>query len=369
MPPWSVSLSVRRLPIKAIIYRRLSTQSQQTVRVRIGSEGYVTVDLHNFTENPSADALIVHIPPFAFRDESSVRPIPGFLRDWPVAIHDTAFAFRWITENLMPPNNGRGNIIVYGSYLGASLAASLSLTETRSHSRFSIRGFAAYNGIYNWTMFLPDHQINITKISPKSATVMTTPYQSTHMNNLQKRIESLFDTPSNLFDPFASPSLFFHTPGILVPSSFYMSATEAAMLNAKTGYEKLFIKALRPPQQAHLTFPPVDSMLKIPQALLLHDSISTNPPQRRQAKPARYARMAVDAHNFRAQAKDLSTFMKRSIDIIELTDQGEWDDDVEQLAGEAHGRVQVADVGQERKDLDLSEAGQNILLSWIRDRI
>src|SRR5690348_7668693 len=59
---------------------------------------------------------------------------------------------------------------IYGSYLGASIAAGLALTESHvpALSRpMTIRGLIAHNGIYNWTMFLPDHPIH--KLRAKSA--------------------------------------------------------------------------------------------------------------------------------------------------------------------------------------------------------
>ncbi|KAF3357183.1 hypothetical protein VdG1_05983 [Verticillium dahliae VDG1] len=142
-------------------------------------------DLHNTSHIPSTVPLVVHLPPFA--------PIPGadphlpdFLAPfptavinyrwtgpssltsshtapstqdefkaplyWPTPLHDVLFAYSWLLENLRPENQARRAIYLYGTYLGATLAAALALTESHKHEPTAVRGFAAYNGVYNWTM-------------------------------------------------------------------------------------------------------------------------------------------------------------------------------------------------------------------------
>lgn len=340
------------------------------------------------------------MPPFPQRD-GSVSQLPSFLQNrpvasinyrwgpfsepatqdeklglftplhWPTPVHDTSFAFAWLIQNLPPPKNSRRDVYVYGSYLGASLAASLALTEAHTHARFGVRGFMAYNGIYNWTMFLPDHRINKAPTKRKNASAPPGPAEGSHLHNLQEHMPALFDVPSNLFDPFASPSLFFHSPGLIVPQSFFMTVEHSALIDNMTSDEEIPSKPVKPPRKSRLVFPPRQSTLKIPDTLLLFDSAPppiTTPSVAKSKTIRPRKRASASGHSFQAQAAELAELMRRSVDVVELKERSKWDEDVHGLADEALRRVQVVDAGPERDSTELGDVGYESVTAWLESR-
>ncbi|KAM4063164.1 hypothetical protein HRG_010272 [Hirsutella rhossiliensis] len=367
--------------------RPFSTRSPERILVPCGSASYVSIDLFNSPQDSPKSALLVHLPAFPSAD-GSVSRVPKFLEDlpvasinyrwqaaasrdpaplcWPMPVHDTAFAFAWLVDNLAPPGNSRRDIYVYGSHLGASLATSLSLTEAHAHARFGVRGLVAYNGIYNWTMFLPDHRIN-----KRAPSMMPAPEldEASHLRKLQGAMAGLFDKPSNLFDPFASPSLFFHSPGMLQPRSFSMSTEDAAMIDALTGDQDAPSAPPKAPRKSHLIFPPRKSTLKIPQTLLLHDA-SRQPPRSSKAPKNGQARRKAKAagHSLAAQAEELAELMRRSVSVIEMKERCKWDEEVVE-DDQVQRRVQVVEVGPETGSIELNDGGQQTALEWLQDRM
>ena len=333
--------------------------------------------------------FFIHLPPFPSTDGSSVS-LPGFLQDkpvasinykwnheatsqlepgvstiWPTPVHDTAFAYAWLLDNLSPGGNQRRDIYVYGSYLGASLATSLTLTESHPHLRFAVRGGIAYNGIYNWTMFLPDHPINQASKRSKTAVTPRGSVEGTHLHNLQEDLPALFRIPADMFDPFASPSLFFHSPGLLIPSSFYASMAETAAIDALANTGGLPITALKIPRKSHMVFPPRQSTLKIPDLLLLHDSPIVPQSTRRRSILAAMKK----GNTFRNQAHELAELARRSIDKVELKERQKWDDDADSWDEEAERRIKTIDIGEERKTLELGDDGEEAIQDWLAERI
>ncbi|EAA28443.2 hypothetical protein GE21DRAFT_9275 [Neurospora crassa] len=161
-------------------------------------------------------------------EDISITPL-----HWPTPIHDVLFGYSWIIQNLQPRYPKRKDVYICGSYLGASLAAGLALTESYPHARMAVRGLLAYNGIYDWTTFLPDHPIHRPKgddrilieeqlhklnrdLDKDAGPAATSPI----IAHYQRRLEDLFGSPSGLFDSFASACLFFHTAGLFVPTTF-----------------------------------------------------------------------------------------------------------------------------------------------------
>ncbi|KND88576.1 hypothetical protein TOPH_06757, partial [Tolypocladium ophioglossoides CBS 100239] len=396
--------------------RAFSTRRPERVHVRCGSAGHVAIEfVHAFTvyrrvrpgladaldslfnapESSPESALLIHLPPFP-SGTGVETGLPGFLQHlpaasinyrwsatspamgqngtsvplcWPTPTHDTAFAFAWLVENLAPPKNGRRDIYVYGSHLGASLATSLALTEAHSHARFGVRGVIAYNGIYNWTMFLPDHRVNKPPTRSKRAVTPPQPAEGSHLHRLQDEMPGLFDDPSNLFDPFASPSLFFHGPGLLVPRSFSMSMEDAANIDRLTKRDDAPVVPLKTPRKSHLIFPPRKSALKIPETLLLYDSQPPPPPPSRRTKIRRTRRAKTTGNTFEAQAEEFAELMRRSVDVVELKERSKWDEDMEDKEDEARRRVQLVDVGPETKSVELSDGGQEAALTWLQHRL
>jgi acetyl esterase/lipase len=356
----------------------------------------VWASLFNVSKHAPDSTLIVHLPPIPSR-AGSPAVLPGFLRQWPVAsinyrwerssehgpddgfarplswptpVHDVAFAYSWLVENLAPPGNGRRDIYVYGSYLGGSLAASLGLTEAHAHARFGVRGFVAYNGIYNWTMFLPDHRVNRPSGRSKTPTAPPELPEGSHLQGFHKQLSSLFQRPSNLFDPFASPSLFFHGPGLAIPQTFSMSTAELSLIDALSQHSSdsdltPLITPSRPPRKSHLVFPPRKSTLKIPPALLLHDApprITETTTKSRKRKPK------LVGNTFQAQAEELAELMRRSIDKVELKERIKWDEETDSWEEEAQRRVQVLELGEEGESHALSEMGEEVVINWFEGR-
>lgn len=279
-------------------------------------------------------------------------------------IHDTAFAYSWLIDNLAPENPGRRDIYVYGSHLGASLATSLSLTEAHAHARFGIRGVVAYNGIYNWVMFLPDHRINRPSKRTKSIIAPLRPAEGSYLHNLQEQMPELFDTPSNLFDPFASPSLFFHNPGVEVPESFILSASESAAIDALVSPDDAPTTPTKALRKAHYIFPPRKSTLKVPETLLLYNSAVSAP----QTKSGRGRRAKAKGNSLGAQAGELAEMMRRSINKAELKERSRWDEEIDSWNEEAFRRVQVVELGEEKPSVEMDEAGEEAVREWLEER-
>jgi hypothetical protein len=383
--------------------RLLSSYTHEQVQVRTGSVGFVSIDLFNISKHAPDSPLIVHLPSFpAQRESIAPAAAPSFLLRhfpianinyrwesslsgstqplsethvrplcWPSPVHDVAFAFAWLVENLAPPANRRRDMYVYGSNLGASLAASLGLTEAHSNAPFGVRGFVAHNGVYNWTMFLPDHRINKPRGRAKLRAVpLELPDSTPHMEALREQLSSLFQRPTHLFDPFASPALFFHGPGLDIPQTFGISTTHLAMIDAfsQLGSGSTSLPAMtppKPPRKSHLVFPPRKSSLKIPPALLLHDAPSMpaeEPTKGRKKKPV------IVGNTFRSQAQELAEYMRRSIEKIEFKERIKWDDDVDSWEEEARQRVRVEELGDEQEGYVLGRAGQETVIEWLEER-
>ncbi|UKZ79266.1 hypothetical protein TrVFT333_007016 [Trichoderma virens FT-333] len=382
------------------VLRSAHPHIRKTVPITCGSGGSVDIDLYNIDEFSPPKFLIVHLPPLP-ESANGVKRLPEFLYDWPVAsinyrwtterlnapsqeddefldtagwpvpMHDVAFAYQWIAEALAPPNYGRGGIYVYGSHLGAGLAMSLSLTEAHPHKRFCVRGVAAYNGIYNWTMFLPGHKTLGTKSVRDAMRAIRRSNGNARIDSLQKRLVSLFDEPTNLFDPFASPSLFFHNPGLPIPESFYASAEFAGIVRTMKGEKSDGTETSTTPRRSYLVFPPRASTLKIPETMLLHDApagSSLHQPQPKMTKATASSFKVHDTrHTFMAQADEMASLMRRSIAKVELKERARWDEDVHLLAAEPERRIKVVQVGQEQEgeELGLNDAGQQAVSDWL----
>ncbi|AEO64003.1 uncharacterized protein THITE_2109656 [Thermothielavioides terrestris NRRL 8126] len=427
-PAWRITITLTRSPRAHLPqWRLLSTQSSvEHVRVRCASSGEITVSLHNISKHDTSTPLVVFIPPFSQAGpDYAITPLPSCFHDYPVAVinyrwqapegdgddrpaiplqwptplHDVNFGYSWITANLGSAGNGAAGprpAYVYGSYLGASLAAGLALTESHVPARprpMTVRGLIAHNGIYNWTTFLPDHPIHRLRTKSRSrgrkhgllipsASIDDRPVEEGGIfTELKRQTPGLFANPSNLFDPFASACLFFHSANLHVPEDFttplsasapllnpdltaaidalangrppFPSPTsspstasttseEEAAAAAETEEEEeeetastllskaaLLAKQLKPPRKGYLIFPPRDSTLRLPHALFLYDQPSPStttttttgpaptPPRTRRRAGAGVANRAP-RNSFRAQAADLAGLMLRSLDMHEL---------------------------------------------------
>ncbi|KAJ2897567.1 bovine leukaemia virus receptor (BLVR) domain-containing protein [Zalerion maritima] len=321
-----------------------------TAFVRCGLSGRVAVDLHNVEAHPITAPLVIYLPPcplptaasgekveipeflqkhpvavinyrwsgFSFNEDetesSTVRPDgmddldpeSNGIRDafptpihWPTPVHDTHFAYQWIVSNLSPSSHFHRDIYLYGTHLGATLAASLALTESFPYRKVAVRGVAVYNGLYNWTMFLPGHPIykpKPTRLKLPRPRQFRLPPEGSLLHYLSTHLQTLFDNPSNMFDPFASPALFFHNPGMLVPLDFVSDVPAAIelihpaiMKNLEEGQVEMEKRSLVPvpsilstlfkrPRRSALIYPPRHSAIRIPESLFMHDSAPAHTP-------------------------------------------------------------------------------------------
>ncbi|GAP88303.1 hypothetical protein SAMD00023353_3001040 [Rosellinia necatrix] len=367
----------------------LGVHDAERVSVPVGSSGSVNIDLHNLAKVSSSEPLLVYLPPsssaaptsnlaqlprFAHRhavavihyrwieseeEEESVRydasgdegageeaVFRRFHPGWPAPIHDTLKAYTWIVENLSPTGYGRRDIYLYGSYLGASLATSLALTESHPHERIAVRGCVAYNGVYNWTMFLPDHRINkLPQLHNFLEQLLDLPGDPI-FHELKQMAGELFNKPDDLFDPFASSCLFFHTPGLLIPPSFDESALSPSALASLTWLPEGATEDLPPlkhPRKSPLIFPPRKSTLKIPEMLLLHDTVPPLPPSQLRRRQRR--KKNSYGNSFRTQAEELAGLMRRSINKVELKERMKWDESIDEWNDEAERRIRIHDAG------------------------
>lgn len=229
-----------------------------------------------------------------------------------------------------------------------------------------MRGLVALNGIFNWTMFLPDHPLN-----RKQSTIRYT--QGSPLEHLDKQLPTLFGSPEDLFDPFASPSLFFHNPGLLVPEEFGQSAVPAidevsSFIEANTGAAdaRPEPEPIKQPRKSHLIFPPRKSTLKIPETLLLHDSLPQSPLKKRKSKPK--ATKTFSGNSFAAQSAELAELMRRSVEVVELKERSKWDDELEIRGDEAEKRIQVVEIGPESTTYEASQSTQSLIDTWIQHR-
>ncbi|KAI1496672.1 hypothetical protein F5X99DRAFT_399529 [Biscogniauxia marginata] len=425
--PLSLSISARSRQPRA---RFLSTATREVERVKIrsGSSGSINIDLYNIANLPSSDALLLYLPPYSVTSPRDAFHPPSFcLRyptavinyrwsgfspfrvpntssfgspgkdgkhrkkylGWPTPIHDVLNAYTWILENFRPPDHARKAIYVYGSYLGASLASSLALTESYLHRPMTIRGCIAYNGIYEWTRCCPDHPIHKIKRRIKTEhgyrSVVKfrpmTPSWDADFHTIEQNIEQLFGDPQHLFDPFASPCLFFYTPGLLAPPSFNVSATSIPSLR-KT-YPDLKDETLisigamlNNSKSSKLVYPPPDELRGTPEMLLLY----TKTPNTQKLRVKRHRRPSP-GRNFKDQAERFSAAIRDQIKFEDSGGPEDWEDweepekqreekEREEEAMRLREQLsQVHRVGINPEMGELSGEGDELAATWLEESI
>ncbi|KAK8879423.1 bovine leukaemia virus receptor (BLVR) domain-containing protein [Apiospora arundinis] len=384
----------------------------ERVKVKCGLSGSIHVDLHNLAKVNSSGPLLIYLPPFWDGPSERLTQLPAFCRNyptavinyrwagwhgfspnsgtesdedghvlsdlnWPMPIHDVLRGYNWILDNLMSLTSSRRDVYVFGSYLGASLAASLALTETYPHKRAAVRGFAAYNGIYDWTMFLPDHPIHKVPENKSVNILEEILGQPTDpcFQEMKYQSETLFRSPDGLFDPFASPCLFFHTPGLFVPKDFHSSALTASYPSEDYGETRddidvllaaLMVAPEQVPRRSPLVFPPRKSVLKLPDCLLLH---SKQPmPVIFPGRGNRRLTMTSPDNHFRNQAHGLARLMRRSLEKVEFKERKQWDHGFGELEERMAWRVGLRDVGFEQSPFEMPSLAQEVIGGWLESR-
>ncbi|KAI5917378.1 hypothetical protein F4810DRAFT_48978 [Camillea tinctor] len=345
-------------PSRRLGSRFLSTAIHDVTRFNIQSRstGSINLDFYNTSTLPSSNTLLLYLPPYSTTSPDQGFQPPSFCQDyptavinyrwagfspfhihtttspqsssstylgWPTPLHDVFEAYSWILSNLESLGYEQMDIFVYGSYLGASLATSLALTECYRDNPVAIRGCIAYNGIYDWTMSLRDNSNHRTRTErfidgglgeasgwqETMSHLPPTPSRDADYHLMERNIEQLFGLPQHVFDTFASPCLLFHSPSLLVPPDFDSSAISISSLSKV--YPSIQHKALKTisSQMERIRgsprpYPPQGSRLLIPETLLLY----TEPPQR-----LRSHRKRDRGRTFKDQAMRLAEYMRQAV--------------------------------------------------------
>ncbi|KAG4427426.1 hypothetical protein IFR05_017091, partial [Cadophora sp. M221] len=123
------------------------------------------------------------------------------------------------------------SLLLYGSFLGGTLATSLALTENFSSRSLptKIVGLITKNAVFDWTDIVtsPSPLTSPPSSSSQSQSSPSTAHQDVNNTDatwdtqtLHSLKRNLFTTPASAFDPFASPTLFFRTSGLAIPQSW-----------------------------------------------------------------------------------------------------------------------------------------------------
>jgi hypothetical protein len=304
--------------------------------------------------------------------------------------------YDWIKQNLSSADFPSREVIMYSSHLGASIASSIALTETRvlpvgpTHTPFSqpfpVKGLIAYNGIYNWTMFLPDHKVN-KQPKAKAATarkmkdlldeIKAPPPPTSLFDTIKAQMPGLFQMPVNLFDDFASPALMFQTAGLHVPASFTQPHELAAAIDRLALGSGSSLNPLSPdlkaPRRTPLQFPPGHSGQQIPDMLLLY-SQPPSPLKKRKARKTTAAKPKATkpkGHHFHIQAVEFAELARRGLaksNFAWLRGQGPGDGAEMETDEYVEGRIQAVDVGEET-GLTPNDFGSALIARWLEDKV
>lgn len=269
----------------------------------------------------------------------------------------------------------------------------------------NIAGLVVRDGVFDWTHVAASRDPSLPSgpSSPPSplshssdsheeqsnlATELVKPWSLHTLHTLKTH---LFSSPASAFDLFASPLLFFRTPGLAVPklpyfpgceppatappsvdlSALSLSDAEYAALTSsefdtlpaseqpssdkKEGEEEA--KPEDGPETArssHLRFPPRDSGLKIPRSLFL---VSNTASSRRQSQED-----GDGGQELRTQAEKMARLMRRSIVLHEFKDRVMWDEDLDPHAA-SEERVQLVELQGKRKVGEGEE--DNVVGEWL----
>ena len=204
---------------------------------------------------------------------------------FPRPVHDVLAGYDWVLKHLVhdavpsegPSAYGRPKTVgAYGELVGGGLAAMLALTESHIGKR-GIGAAAAANPIVDWTF--PDAVADeglerdgvesvytnvIGKRKASSKTTVTDSWTSfgkqgvITADDLLSIRQRIFPKPEYYFDPFASPLLFFRTPGVDVPAD--ESSMDSPDAPSTISEEVPSTKR----RKAHRRFPPSGSRLRLP---------------------------------------------------------------------------------------------------------
>jgi hypothetical protein len=415
LPPTGIHLRSSHSPVPRYLFHPLASLASIHYRWNIppspSSPTSLDDSISQYITPPPSPKLLSSDPSFA-------------IYPFPTPLHDVLHAYSYLLQNLLPqysetpPSSSSPTssltgtrrtlysttsttkiiqrpILIYGSYLGGTLATSLGLTESFASKNLPTRiaGLISKNGIYDWT------DIATTPPSLPNPLTLTDTLSQPESEYLKKGIwdskilytlrEKLFREPGGAFDPFASPSLFFRTAGIAVPKTWPLSSDDnptttpappspAAPPNTTSTSSSPLINHLEEDifyptpdpslvtdidvnefgarrgrdggelelevsRKAHLKYPPKDSGLKIPRSLFLYSaaptSTSTSPSS---TSPSVAAKEGEDITP-KTQAEEITKLMRRSLMLHEFKDRRMWDEDLDPSAA-VEERVQLSPI-------------------------
>jgi hypothetical protein len=306
--------------------------------------------------------------------------------------------------------------LIYGSYLGGTLATSLELTESFASKNLPTRiaGLISKNGIYDWTGIatnpppLPNPStLTDTPFEPESEFLENGTWDSKILYTLR---EKLFREPGGAFDSFASPSLFFRTAGIAVPKTWPQSSSEPTTSPTPTApsptatstsssplinhlEEDIFYPTPDPSlvtdidvtefsnrrgrdggelelevsRKAHLKYPPKDSGLKIPRSLFLYSvtQASTSSSTASQSTAGNEGEGDITPQS---QAEEITKLMRRSLMLHEFKDRRMWDEDLDPSAA-AEERVQLSPIPTFAVSEEEEEVEARTVVEWLNETV
>jgi acetyl esterase/lipase len=160
----------------------------------------------------------------------------GSAHPYPTPVHDVLAGYDWVQEHLLPKRTitrtGRsehvGRVCVIGELLGGSLATMLAVTECRK-GQPGVVAAAINNPLADWVQ--PDDELEMT--SPKSSLAkFGQKHAGLEIDDLLRARGKYFLKPETYFDPFASPLLFFRTPGTAIPLDSRSEVDDLDLLSA-----------------------------------------------------------------------------------------------------------------------------------------
>lgn len=194
---------------------------------------------------------------------------------YPLPVHSVLAGYDWVRKNLRQeastsdPTAQTRQMGVCGEVVGGGLATVLALTEC--HGTSGIRAAAVNNAIVDWTALDELHKDETSKLHGDvayghDADLSTDASYALSLENLRDLRRQIFVPPEKLFDPFASPLLFFRTPRFAMEVKSSESPENELKDDQETDGEdspNLVKKRL-----SHRSFPPLHSDLILPRIRL-----------------------------------------------------------------------------------------------------
>ncbi|KAJ5221201.1 uncharacterized protein N7469_010088 [Penicillium citrinum] len=182
-----------------------------TVKYRLGNIGEIAQKAISSSQQISTD----------WPEPTSTNQAESKSYQYPTPIHDTIAGFDWIQDNLQP-----GQLGIYGSHIGGSLALMLALTEAQT-----VNAVAAADPICDWPgldaycIWKTGSVEPPTKRPKKRASRTVAPSDLVSLLDARRRFFPSFE---KCFDKFASPILFLRSAGRDVPKNFpeYLTGAE-----------------------------------------------------------------------------------------------------------------------------------------------